>query len=507
MPQPDLRIALLTEGTYPYGDGGVSTWCDKLISNLSECSFTIYAVTSQPIQSPRFEPLPNVASVVQIPLWGVEQAAEWLGSDKLVSLVRARRRTTDAEINRVFAPALRRFLAGFNRHASLGPAMEGLDAMSRFLREHDYERTVKSAAIWREVLKSLGGEWARSALRGAPATAEDAQICARWLYAFFMPLVAPPPSADLVHATAAAFSAIVGLLAKAQHGTPLVVTEHGVYLRERYIAVADSDMPQLQKAFLVALSSLVSRLCYAQADLIVPVCDFNQRWEIPHGDVRDRLLTIHNSVDVETFVPAEKPAERRDRPTVVVAARVFPLKDIETMVRAAAMVRRGIPDVHFILFGSLTANPKYTARVRSLISELGLEATFELAGVHPRPAEIYNQGDISALSSISEAFPYTVLESMACGRPVVATDVGGVSEVVGDLGKLVAPRSPEALARACVELLSDDALRLTLGRRAREHIVTHFRDEKIYDEYRRLYRRLTTSHEDHRQTDHYLPAG
>src|SRR5205085_2381650 len=115
------------------------------------------------------------------------------------------------------------------------------------------------------------------------------------------------------------------------------------------------------------------------------------------------------------------PAHRVARPTVVAAARVFPLKDLETMIRAAEVARREIPDVHFVVYGSLDADVPYVEGCRALVAELGLEATFEFGGFHPKPAEVYVEGDISALSSISEGFPFTVLESMACARPVVAT--------------------------------------------------------------------------------------
>ncbi|MCP6588507.1 hypothetical protein NL514_30405, partial [Klebsiella pneumoniae] len=69
---------------------------------------------------------------------------------------------------------------------------------------------------------------------------------------------------------------------------------------------------------------------------------------------------------------------------------MFPLKDIETMIRAAARTRERIPDVLFLLYGSLTADPPYVERCRALIAELGLEETFVPAGLAPEPTEIFN---------------------------------------------------------------------------------------------------------------------
>jgi glycosyltransferase involved in cell wall biosynthesis len=175
---------------------------------------------------------------------------------------------------------------------------------------------------------------------------------------------------------------------------------------------------------------------------------------------------------------------------VVAAARVFPLKDIETMIRAAAVARDSLPDVEFLVYGSLDADVPYVEACRSVIAELGLEKTFVFAGHHTKPADLYNEGDISALSSISEGFPYTVLESMACARPVVATDVGGVREALEDFGVLVKPRDHEAFGKAVVQLLENPELRSQMGRQAREAVLARFRTEHSVGAYRRLYRRL-----------------
>ena len=94
------------------------------------------------------------------------------------------------------------------------------------------------------------------------------------------------------------------------------------------------------------------------------------------------------------------------------------------------------------------------------------------------------------LTSISEGLPYVVLEAMACGRPVVATDVGGVAEGVGDTGILVPPRDPSAVAAACVRLLLRTDERRALGAAARRRVLEHFTIERCFGTYRSLYEEL-----------------
>jgi polysaccharide biosynthesis protein PelF len=139
------------------------------------------------------------------------------------------------------------------------------------------------------------------------------------------------------------------------------------------------------------------------------------------------------------------------------------------------------------VYGSLDADPLYTKKCQLLIKQLKLEENFILAGHHPNPSEIYNEGDISVLSSISEGFPYTVIESMACARPVVATDVGGVREALEGFGIIVRPRDPKALAEGIIKLLTDHELRETLGRRAREEVLAKYRTNLTIEEYKKSY--------------------
>jgi glycosyltransferase involved in cell wall biosynthesis len=199
---------------------------------------------------------------------------------------------------------------------------------------------------------------------------------------------------------------------------------------------------------------------------------------------------IYNGVDPGVFVPKPKPPSTTGRPTAVAAARVFPLKDIETMIRSAAVARELVPDIQFLLYGSLDADVPYVARCRALAEELRLGDAFQFRGFHSKPSELYTEGDVCVLSSISEAFPYTVLEAMACARPVVGTDVGGVKESLKGFGIVVPPRDPEAFGRAVVSLIADDESRREIGRRAREEVLAKFRVSRSVNAYAEVYAEL-----------------
>lgn len=482
-------VLLCTEGTYPFAGGGVSTWCDILCTSLEDVDFRVQAITGNPEVSLKYELPPNVLGVHKVPLWGTTEPAEHVRADEpFADAYRRRRATTEAVVEAGFVPLLAELVEALRAEPDPERAGRVLHDLWRWFRERDWNATWQSRAAWQAFCSA-----ATAGRDDVEPTVWDLTTCFRWMRHFLTPLDAPVPETDLVHATLAGFPGIAGVVAKRERGTPFLVTDHGVFVRERYIAVSAADFSFFAKRFLLELSAFVSRAVYHHADLVAPVADFNRRWEEPYGAPAERIETVHNGVDPTLFQPRPKPPGRQGRPTVVAAARVFPLKDIENMIRGTAVARASLPDLHVLVYGANDVDLPYTARCRALIAELGLEGTFELAGFHPKPAEIYTEGDISVLSSISEGFPYTVIESMACGRPVVGTDVGGVREALEGCGVVVPPRDPEALGAGMVQLLTDHELRQALGQRCREEVLRRFRTDLSVDAYRRIYARLTSA--------------
>lgn len=485
MPRPS--ILLCTEGTYPYLGGGVSTWCDILCRELDDHDFTLFAVTGEPEVRLRYELPPNVRAIVHVPLWGAREPGDHILATVATTELRARRRrTTEPAVEAGFVGLLARLLAAIDDAADEDDGRLFWE-LWRWFAVHDWRATWKSSATWEAFSADAATRWDSST--GEP-TVLDVGTAMRWLSNYLLPLSAPIPETDVVHATIAGFPGLAGIVAAHERGTPYLLTEHGVWVRERYLSISTGPFTPYAKRFLMGLSRYVARVNYRVADVISPVTEFNRRWELPYGAPPERIRPIANGVDPGLFSPQPKPAHTARRPVVVAAARVFPLKDVETMIRSAAVVRRSLPDVQFLLYGSLDADVPYVERCRALIADLGLEETFVFAGHHAKPAELYNEGDLSVLSSISEGFPYTVLESMACARPVVATDVGGVREALEGYGILVPPRDHVAMGEAIVLLLRDDELRSRMGRQAREVVLARFRTAHSVGGYRDLYAEL-----------------
>ncbi|MEW6583842.1 MAG: GT4 family glycosyltransferase PelF, partial [Actinomycetota bacterium] len=337
-------------------------------------------------------------------------------------------------------------------------------------------------AAWRDTAPD-----SRTSQRHAWApTVADAVWASDLVEHLLRPLWATPPEARLTHSVSNGLAALVGMAAKWVHGTPFLLTEHGVYLRERYLAALEAGAHSRPvRSLLLRFYRLLTGATYAVADLVAPVCEYNLRWQLRCGADPASVRPVHNGVDPDRFSPG---FDEPDEPTLAWVGRVDPLKDVETLIRAFGEVRRRMGGVRLRMFGPTPpGNEWYRERCERLIADLGLEgaATFEGRAASVRAA--YHAGHVVVLSSVSEAFPYTVIEAMASGRPTVSTDVGGVREAVGDAGLVVPPRDPGAIAAACLDLLGDPGRRRHLGRAARERVLTQFTLQRFLHTYRDVY--------------------
>jgi len=489
-------VALLTEGTYPYVDGGVSTWAHSLCHTLTNVEYSIYAVTGHTAALPAYPRTPNTAEIVQLPQWGTEDIVEYVQRQVRGAAYFRRKLLSRLGVSR-FLEDFARLVDVVLEPAAVDPIADGelILRLHRFFQDHDYTSVFRRRSVWQCFEERCLSFWRkRMAAEGRPEpSALQLAVALRWMHNLLSPLALPIPNVDVIHASVGAIVGLIGAIGKMERGIPFVLTEHGVYLRERHISLSSAALPWFHRRIMVGLSSVASRICYAYADRVTPVCAYNTRWETRLGVPPDRIQVIYNGIDPEIFRPGPKPEAIAARPTVVAAARVSPIKDVLSMIEATAVARRQVPNLLVRVYGSLTADPPYVELCRQRIVELGLEDTFELAGFHSSPAEIYNEGDISVLSSITEAFPYTVLESMACQRPVVATDVGGVAEALEGYGIVVPPKDPESLGSAMAELLRDAVRRSELGRRGREQVLTRFHIDTAARKYLDLYRSVTAS--------------
>ena len=361
--------------------------------------------------------------------------------------------------------------------------------MHEYFTEFDYHVTMTDREVWNTFASMVAQAWTRAdADNPTPSFGELAEAW-RLLMRLLTVLAVPIPATDLTHSAAAAFCGLPCVVAKVRSGTPYVLTEHGAYLREQYLNLGRSIRSAFVRWFLLRVITAVVDVNYAYADQLTPVCQYNTRWERWKGVEEERIRVIYNGVDPARFSPAAAGAARSDRPLVVNLGLIFPLKGQLDLIEAAGQVRQSVPGVEFRFYGS-PSDAKYYAECQARTRDLDLERTVVFAGSTREPWEVYRRADVVAMASISEGFPYALIEAMLSSAAIVATDVGGVREALGSAGVLVPPCDPGAMARAITGLLSSPADRQRLGEMARARALQHFTQDKFVNEYRETYERF-----------------
>ena len=449
---------MTTEGTYPYTMGGVSSWCHVLIGGLPATDWDVLPlIAGGRHMQPRVKLPPNARLLRPIELWSEDRAPR-----------RASPRQS-GEGGSLPTSLLR----------GLMPWEGDLDQLESALvrcRLHpqSIRREFRGRESWQTFLAELEQLLDESQQESAPAPIYDAIEAARLyqvLYWVARTAAVPTSRCDLLHVTAAGWAAIPALVHKSLYGTPLLLTEHGVYVREAYLeSVRESAIRPGQGHISPRLALGLTRAVYAAADVIAPVTEANAEWERGLGADPAKIRVIPNGIE-PSFGLSDPPNANK----VVAIGRIDPLKDLLTMMLVAKEVTRRLPKARFECWGPVTDGQEaYAAACRRMHGELALGDRFRFMGKTDDPHGAIRGADVVLMTSISEGMPMALLEAMAQGRAMVATSVGGVAGVVRGCGLVAPPGDVHELATAVVMLLRNPDLARTLGRRGHERLQRRY---------------------------------
>jgi polysaccharide biosynthesis protein PelF len=351
-------------------------------------------------------------------------------------------------------------------------------------------------------------------------------------------LATPPARAAGYHAVATGYAGLLAAVWSRRTGRPLMITEHGIYSRERDMELARAEWIEDQRPgaaedaariWAPQVSPLrrvwsrffrtLSRLAYEQAWRIVTLSEVNRRKQLDDGAPAAKIEIVPNGVllpdadagagttDGDAYADAGGDdgviplPVRRPKLRVGFVGRVVPIKDVVTFVKACDLALRAV-DLDVRIIGPVDEDPGYVARCRALVERLGREEQIRFVGPKP-PSEIYRDLDLVALTSFSEGQPLVMLEAYACGVPVLATDVGACREMIegrtaedralGPSGVVCPVASPTRTAEALVLLAHDERLRRRMGHAGRRRVTIYYQRRTMLASYRALYGALVTS--------------
>jgi glycosyltransferase involved in cell wall biosynthesis len=495
-------ITLVLEGTYPYVAGGVSSWVHEIVRSLPGLSFALDHLGSQreSYGAPLFEVPRNVAHQQQRFLHVAEPTAE--------------------ERTRINLELSRRIRA--HRKAPRRSSRV-LDAIRRLHEEDGVDDALVTGLSERDLTvdELLHGDTAFEMLVDVYRAIGGGASFLDFFWNFraaHVPLVRllreDSPPARVYHAVSTGYAGVVAAVASRRTGRPMLLTEHGLYSRERDMELAratwirepehDPRVPveatSPLRRFWSRFFRRMSQIAYHQATRIVTLSDINRRYQLADGADESRTTIVANGVDTAQLVrQVGKPGRNKHGPVrVCFVGRIVPIKDVITFVKACDLALREV-ELSVRLIGPEREDPAYATRVRELIALLGREREILVEG--PRTlAEIYRSLDVLVLTSFSEGQPLVLLEANALGIPCIATDVGACREMLegrddsdrrlGPSGIVTAVAAPEETAAAIVRLARDPKLRKRMGAAGRARILARYAKRSMIDSYGAMYREL-----------------
>ena len=279
---------------------------------------------------------------------------------------------------------------------------------------------------------------------------------------------------ELVHAHSSKAGAIARLAGATHPRTPVLYTPHGFAFAGFFTSSRERAMYRVAEQALSPLAARIVCVCEAEANLARRVAPAR------------RIRVVHNGVPAP---PAElAPDERagtiaRRAPVVATLTQLRPGKGVEILLQAFGQVAVDHPHARLAIWGD---GPERSSLMQ-LAQRLGIAGSVHFHGATGEPLRALAGADVFVLASLAEAFPYVVLEAMSLGRPIVASDVGGVREALGDAGLVVPPGDAAALAGEIGRLLGDPPGAAALGQAAHRRVSARYTLRRMTDEILAVY--------------------
>lgn len=490
-----VDVTLLLEGSYPYVRGGMSTWVHQLITSLADIHFAVVFIGGRPSEydTPHYAPPENLVHFEEhyiMETWERGSPSPRKGNIRDFKL--------SDEIHKALKSS-ERIEAG----TLLRDVFRLLDPSGGLTRA-DY---LYSQAAWNQICEYYKQYCPHPSFI-------DYFWTVRTIHAPLFKLVEIArhlPHTTLLHSVSTGYAGFVGALAHQMRQLPLVLTEHGIYTKERRIDIAQADWIQdVENKNEATLGQDISHfremwirffeglghMIYAASDPIITLYEENRQRQLRDGAPAERTRVVPNGITLERYRPLRENRPETIPSVLTLIGRIVPIKDIKTFIRAMRTIRNRIPEAEGWIVGPIQEDPVYAQECRTLAKNLGLEDCVKFLGFQ-KVEDILPQVGLNVLTSISEAQPLVLMEGFAAGVPAVTTDVGACREMLlgssaedralGAAGRLVPIASPGAFANAAMDLIRNPQAWHACAQAAIQRAETYYSEQLMFDRYREIY--------------------
>ncbi len=488
-----VDVMLLLEGTYPYVAGGVSSWVHQMVRGFAHLRFHIVFIGAreQDYGKPRYEVPDNVVAITHHYLFSqtllpppVQRRGDPGTADLVDSLHVLLREGQDRDSR---SELLRRSLEAMGDKLDLAYFLHSGDSWSYIASEYESRCTDPSFVDYFWTVRTMHTPiWTLAEL-------------ARTL-----------PAATVYHSVSTGYAGYLGAILSRMHDKPLILSEHGIYTKERRIELFSStwisdNTPMLERnagdagylrQLWIRLFESLGRMCYDSADPVVSLYEANRIRQIADGADPATTCSIPNGIDLKAYAGARAARPEQVPQVMCLIGRVVPIKDVKTFIRAVRVARNRLPTIEGWIAGPQDEDPDYVRECRELAESLQLGEHLRFLGFQ-RTAELLPKVGLVVLSSISEGLPLVLLEGFAAGVPAVTTDVGSCrqlllglgpeDEALGAAGQLVGIADAQSLGVECAALLGDAQRWRAASAAAVARVERYYTQDLMFDLYRSVY--------------------
>lgn len=489
----DIDILLIGEGTYPYIRGGVSSWIHQLINGMPDLKFGIIFLGS--LESEYGEigyPLPDNL---------VHLETHYLFAEEEDYFPRKPKDTDEFD-------SIEELYQWFR--SGEGEMPDAMKDIHFYTEKITHKHFLHSKQSWEFITEKYTQNCADLPFIDYFWTVKNIHKPI-WLLAN---IVKKMPKCKILHSPSTGYAGFLASLASYNTNTPFILTEHGIYTRERKIDMLTANWVSYQKPTLlkqveeinyikgmwVKFFEQIGLFTYKKADCILSLFAGARDIQVRFGADRAKTKVIPNGVDVDGLKQAYLAREEGIPKVITLIGRVVSIKDIKTFIRAIRIVANEIEDIEAWVVGPLDEDELYADECRYMVETLKLQKNFYFKGFQ-NIKDILPKTGLLTLTSVSEGMPLTILEGFAAGVPCVATDVGSCKDLIygslseedsalGRAGEVTTIANPSALAESYIKFLTDEVLWKQAQKSALDRVRCFYRQDIFLQTYHDIYEEM-----------------
>lgn len=466
-----MRICIVAEGCYPYTVGGMSSWAHGLICSFPNQEFVILSIVANRSQRGKFvyELPENVVEVRELYL----EDADW-----------SKRRNRKGRMNKKEYQALRSLL--------LGGQVEWETLIDYFQKK---KRSLNDLLMGEDFLNAVTEFYM---LNYSQIVFTDFLWTMRSIYLpLFMTLQMKVPKADVYHCLSTGYAGVLGSMGQYLYGGRLLVSEHGIYTREREEELLQSKWVRgIYKNIWIDQFRKMSKMAYDRAELITSLYGRARELQLELECPEEKTRVIPNGVSVEIFQNLLGKTDAEQNEIYIGAVfRVAPIKDVKTLIQAFGFAKEQEPKLKLWIMGPWDEEDAYAQECFDMVGIMGISDVIFTGRIDVK--EYYGKMDMMILTSISEGQPLTILESFAAHKPVIATDVGDCRGLIlgnegedtfGEAGIITHIMNVGEITQAILTLTKNPQLRSQMGENGYRRVTELYQMERMLESYGVIYR-------------------